>query len=146
MLGAPNFPITVAASASIFAVERTSSSKHLSVFSFVSLSAERSVAITLAPSNRKASAIAKPMPCPAAVTNANLPLSRSLTQPDLSVIVPRNVLLCNALIFNGRLEHHSIGQLVDHGALNFLPRRLARGICKAAALFERRPPPRELYF
>ena len=41
------------------------------------------------------------------------------------VIVPRHVLLRHALIFHRRLEHHAVGELVDHAALDLLPRRLA---------------------
>jgi hypothetical protein len=62
------------------------------------------------------------------------------------MIVSRNAFLRNSVIFNGWLEHHAVGQLIDHGALNFLPRRLARGICKAAALFESGPSPCEFRF
>ena len=62
------------------------------------------------------------------------------------VIVARDAFLRDALIFDCRLEHHAVGKLVDHGALNFLPWCLARWIFKAAALFERRPPPCEFGF
>src|SRR5207302_8756927 len=52
--------------------------------------------------------------------------------------------LRDALIFHRRLEHHAVGKLVDHGALDFLPRRLARRIVVAAILRERRLAPLEL--
>src|SRR5262245_32687334 len=60
------------------------------------------------------------------------------------MIVPRYVPLRDAMIFHRRLEHHAVGQLIDHAALDLLPRRLARGILPAAVPVQRGAPPREL--
>ena len=57
------------------AVERTSSLASVAFFRPLSFFTSRSVAITFAPSATKASAIARPIPCPAAVTSATLPFS-----------------------------------------------------------------------
>jgi hypothetical protein len=43
----------------------------------------------------------------------------------------------DALIFRGRLEHHSGVDLAGEGALHFLPRRLTRGKRKSAARVRR---------
>src|SRR5262249_61453763 len=43
-----------------------------------------------------------------------------------SVVVPRHALLRDAMIFDRRLENHAVGELIDHAALDLLPRRLAR--------------------
>ena len=51
--------------------------------------------------------------------------------------VARHEFLRDALIFYRRLEHHAAGELIDHGALDFLPRRLARRTMVAAVLLER---------
>ena len=70
--------------ASTASVERTSSpsvtATPWSLRSAIS-SGLRSVAITSAPSRAKASAVARPIPAPAAVRNARLPLSRSMSFP-----------------------------------------------------------------
>ena len=58
------------------AVERASSFRRLALLMPSSLLSSTSVAITLAPSAAKASAIARPIPCPAAVTSATLPCRR----------------------------------------------------------------------
>src|SRR5258705_12801652 len=58
-----------------------------------------------------------------------------------SMTVPRHTgLLRNALVFDRRLEHHTVGELVDEVALDLLPGRLALRIGIAAALLQRRPP------
>src|SRR5579862_4701176 len=62
-----------AASASTLSWERTSSLMAFLAFKPLSLSAATSVAMTAAPSAIKVSAIARPMPWPAAVTSATLP-------------------------------------------------------------------------
>src|SRR5262249_5398181 len=51
-----------------------------------------------------------------------------------SVIVARHALLGDALIFDRRGEHHAVGELLDHAALNLLPGRLARREMEAALL------------
>ena len=61
------------------------------------------------------------------------------------MVVARDAILSDALIFHRRFKHHALGQLVDHGALDFLPRRLACRIL-VAALEQCRPPPRQLRF
>ena len=58
------------------AVERASSFRRFALLMPSSLLSSTSVAITLAPSAANASAIARPMPCPAAVTSATLPCRR----------------------------------------------------------------------
>src|SRR6185437_5084352 len=57
-------------------VERTSRARVLAPPRSASLPRSRSVAQTVAPSSMKASAMARPMPCPAAVMTADLPSSR----------------------------------------------------------------------
>src|SRR5262249_25943506 len=57
---------------------RTSSLICLAALRLPTLSSATSVAMTLPPSLTKLSAIARPMPCPAAVTSATLPCSRLL--------------------------------------------------------------------
>src|SRR5438034_703299 len=64
------------ASASTASVERTSSFSRTAPRSPLSLPVSRSVATTLAPSARNASAMARPIPCPAAVTSAIFPFNR----------------------------------------------------------------------
>src|ERR1700687_965484 len=64
------------ASASTASVERTSSGRRTAPRNPLSLPISRSVATTLAPSARNASAMARPIPCPAAVTSAIFPFSR----------------------------------------------------------------------
>src|SRR3569623_1268980 len=112
------------------------SAKDLSVLRAFILPASRSVATTAAPAAMKVAAMAAPMPCPAAVMKARLPLRRpanSKSSLNSSMIVARHELLGDALIFDRRLEHHAVGELVDHAALNLLPRRLVRRIGEAAA-------------
>src|SRR3977135_525192 len=60
------------------------------------------------------------------------------------MIIPWHVLLRDALIFDRRLEHHALGELVDHAALDLLPGRLARRIFEAALLLQRRAARGEL--
>src|SRR5258705_7495621 len=140
--------------ASTEAVERASSFRRLALLMPSSLLSSTSVAITLAPSAANAAAIARPRPCPAAVTSATLPCRRfairsflrhrhingirprlvhagdrehlvvRITQAahdDVSVIVSRHALLCDPMIFDRRFEHHAVGELVNHGALDLLP-------------------------
>src|SRR6516164_8081714 len=61
-----------------------------------------------------------------------------LTLKVTSMVVARHEILRDALKFHRRLEHHAIAELIDHGALDFLPRRLAWRIAIAAALLQRR--------
>src|SRR5665213_1408481 len=137
--GVPNSLSTFSASALTASVLVTSRAKVFALSRPASFAASRSVAITVAPSAMKASAIARPMPCPAAVKNTSLPCKRTaIVTPFYLVIVARHEFLRDALEFNRRLEHHAVGQLIDHAALDFLPRRLARGIFVAAALLQGR--------
>ena len=54
------------------------------------------------------------------------------------MIVPRLAhAFGDALIFHRGLEHHAVGELIDHPALDFLPRRLACRILVTAAFLER---------
>src|SRR6516165_1975882 len=75
MSSGPMACVTSRASASTAGVERMSSFSRRAEPSPSSLPASRSVAMTRAPSAIKASQMARPIPCPAAVTNATL-LSR----------------------------------------------------------------------
>src|SRR6516164_4564337 len=52
------------------------------------------------------------------------------------VIVAGHESLRHALVFHRRLEHHAVAELIDHGALDLLPRRLTRRIAIAAVLFQ----------
>src|SRR3569832_2571817 len=139
MCGAPYESTTFLAIALTASVDSAASANVLSVFYALSLPPSRSVATTSAPSAMKVAAIAAPMPCPAAVMKARLPLGRPATSKSSlysSMIVARHELLGDALIFDRRLEHHAVGELVDHAALNLLPRRLVRRIGEAAALLQ----------
>ena len=51
-----------------------------------------------------------------------------------SVIVSRYALLRDPMVFDRGFEHHAVGELIDHGALDLLPRRLARRVAVAALL------------
>src|SRR5260370_36016292 len=64
------------ASASTASVARTSSFSRTAPRSPLSLPVSRSVATTLAPSAKNASAMARPIPCPAAGTSAIFPFNR----------------------------------------------------------------------
>ena len=55
--------------------------RHARLFRPSSFAGSTSVAITSAPSRANASAVARPMPCPAAVRNARLPSSRPIPSP-----------------------------------------------------------------
>src|SRR5579862_6993308 len=55
-----------------------------------------------------------------------------------SVIVALEELLRDALIFDRRLQNHAAAKLIHHGALDFLPRCLARRIMVAAAFLQSR--------
>src|SRR3569623_1027231 len=139
MCGAPYESTTFLAIALTASVDSASSANVLSVFSASCLPPSRSVATTSAPSAMKAAAIAAPMPCPAAVMKARLPLRRPATFESSSyslMIVARHEFLGDALILDRRLEHHAVGELIDHAALDLLPRRLMRRIGEAAALLQ----------
>src|SRR4051812_23780757 len=71
----PSFLLISFTSAFTSPVERASSFATVAFFSPFSFFTSTSVAITFAPSATNASAIARPIPCPAAVTSATLPLS-----------------------------------------------------------------------
>src|SRR6478672_4192492 len=71
----PTFFVISLTSALTSAVERASSLASVARLMPFSFFTSTSVAITLAPSAAKACAIARPIPCPAAVTSATLPLS-----------------------------------------------------------------------
>src|SRR5262245_29011255 len=149
------------------ALERTSSLRCLRALSPSSFLSSTSVAITRAPSAAKICAMARPIPCPAAVMSASLFCKRKAMisisvlwptngfhaiwfmrrPPELvvlaravssrqSVTIPRHICLRYALIFQGRLEHHAAGELVDYPALYFLPRRLAWRIFVATRLLQ----------
>src|SRR6185437_1867159 len=87
MSSGPSAPATSRASASISFVARTSSLLHLFAFRPASLSSARSVATTPAPSAMKASAMARPMPWPAAVINATLPCRRFVIRSSCVIFV-----------------------------------------------------------
>src|SRR5690242_18064453 len=72
---APNSLLTDLASDATASSERTSSFVRNAAFRPFSFLSSRSVAITLAPSAINASAIARPMPWPAAVTRATFPFN-----------------------------------------------------------------------
>ena len=94
--------VTALAKASTALVESTLSFARLAAFSPLSLSTETSVAMTLAPSAINASAMARPIPWPAALTSASFPFNLLLTGWDLSMVVPRHALLGHTLGFHGR--------------------------------------------
>src|SRR4051812_45360498 len=71
----PSFLLISLTSAFTSGVERASSFASVAFFWPLSLFTSTSVAIPLAPSATNASAIARPIPCPAAVTSATLPFS-----------------------------------------------------------------------
>src|SRR5262249_14249621 len=52
------------------------------------------------------------------------------------MVVPRHALLRDTLILDGGREHHAVGELLDHAALDLLPGRLARRDMEAALLDE----------
>src|ERR1700722_3280257 len=163
MCGAPNSLVTDCASASTAAVERTSSFTHCFAASPLSFVSSRSLAMTVAPSAMNASAMARPMPWPAAVVTAILSFKRLVIRNPPgsllggsppspggrgsreSVIVPRHALLRDALILDGGGEHHAVGKLLDHGALDLLPGRLARWEVEAALAGERVAAAAELF-
>src|SRR5215470_7936833 len=60
-------------------------------------------------------------------------------KPHSLVIIAGHRFLRDPLIFHGWSQDHAVGKLIDHGALNFLPGRLARRILIAAALVQCRP-------
>ncbi len=59
------------------------------------------------------------------------------------VVIPRHRFLRDPLIFHGWLQDHAAGELIDHAALDFLPRRLARRVMVAAVLLQGRPARRK---
>ena len=63
-----------------------------------------------------------------------------------SMAVAGDALLGDALVFDGGFEDHAVGELVDHGALDFLPRRLALREMVAALFRELGPARGELRF
>src|SRR5215468_7892989 len=66
-----------------------------------------------------------------------LKTARNIIANSPSMIVPRHSeSLGNALILHGRFEYHAVGELVDHGALDLLPRRLAGWKFEAAAALQ----------
>src|SRR3954447_16724652 len=69
------------ATAATASFDRTSSLRSSAPSRPSSLARSRSVAQTFAPSATKACAIARPMPCPAAVTSADFPLRRRAISP-----------------------------------------------------------------
>src|SRR4029453_11659363 len=77
------------ASASISAVERTSSLSDRKLRKSASLPASTSVAMTCAPWAMNASAMARPMPWPAAVMRASLPCSRAVTLTSAAHVGPQ---------------------------------------------------------
>src|SRR3954463_8278039 len=85
----PSFLLISFTSAFTSPVERASSFATVAFFSPFSFFTSTSVAITFAPSATNASAIARPIPCPAAVTNAILPFSlpANLHLPDFSKLL-----------------------------------------------------------
>src|SRR5579859_6273017 len=87
MSSGPRVPVTSRASASMSLVARTSSLLRFLAFRPASFSSARSVATTLAPSATKASAMARPMPWPAAVINATLPCRRLVIRSSWSLFV-----------------------------------------------------------
>src|ERR1700680_4242285 len=151
MSGGPKASVTSRASISTAAVERTSSACRRAAARPSSLPGSRSVAITRAPSAMNPSLMARPMPCPAAVTTATLSFSRSLIIPSpeerahrvLMVIAGHAEFLCDTLELDCTLEHHAVGELIDHGALDLLPWRLAGRELEAAGLLERGAAPGE---
>src|SRR5262249_48831789 len=62
---------------------------------------------------------------------------RCWTSQRVSVVVARYERLRDAMIVHRWFEHHAIGELIDHAALDLLPRGLAGGIFPAAVLLER---------
>src|SRR5712692_3946462 len=85
----PTLRPTSFASASTASVERTSSFSRTAPRSPLSLPVSRSVATTLAPSAKNASAMARPIPCPAAVTSVIFPFSRPAipaSQPSIELL------------------------------------------------------------
>src|SRR5580704_2755373 len=118
-------------------VERASSLSRARLFNPSSFFSSTSVATTVAPSLMKASAMARPIPCPAAVTSASLLCRRPGMPVPPSVVVAWNAVLSHALIFYGWFEHHSLRELIHHSALDFLPgclaRRIALGACRQAS-------------
>src|SRR6516165_5031914 len=85
MSSAPNSLAIVLATASTLSCARTSSLIRFAAPRSRTLSSATSVAMTLPPSLVKASAMARPMPCPAAVTSATLPWSLSLISSSCGV-------------------------------------------------------------
>src|SRR5499426_4275693 len=67
-----------------------------------------------------------------------------MARDGTSVVVARHALLRDAMIFHGGLENHAVSELIDHAALDLLPRRLARRIFVATLFLQRGAPLREL--
>src|SRR3954467_6458205 len=102
----PSFLLISFTSAFTSAVERASSFATVAFFSPFSFFTSTSVAITFAPSATNASAIARPIPCPAAVTSATLPLS---------LPAKRSSHECSKLLYqmHGAAVTHVFGPLID---------------------------------
>jgi hypothetical protein len=47
------------------------------------------------------------------------------------MVVAWHTPLRDALIFYCRFQHHAVSELIDHAALDFLPRRLTRRVLKS---------------
>src|SRR3954453_14124027 len=85
-LTSPSIGPVSRASASTSCVERTSRGRRSAPLRPSSFAGSRSVAQTAAPSRRKVSAMARPIPCPAAVTTAVLACKRSPIAPSLTLV------------------------------------------------------------
>src|SRR3954447_22820724 len=84
------------------AVERASSFAIVARFRPLSFFTSTSVAITFAPSATKACAMARPIPCPAAVTSAILPFSRPANSASLCGVQGRETLHLPAVFIEVR--------------------------------------------
>ena len=121
-------------------LESTSSLRFSAPSSPSSFATSRSVAQTFAPSRRKAFRDGAPDPLPRRRDEGCLSLKPVHDSPRSalrSMIVARHAEgLRDLLVLHGRLQRHALGELVDHGALDLLPGRLARRIGIAAARLE----------
>src|ERR1044071_1330527 len=102
----PTFLLISFTSAFTSAVERASSLASVAFLSPFSFFRSTSVAITVAPSATNASAIARPIPCPAAVTSATLPFSL----PDKTRLLDFSKLLYQ---MHDAAVTHVLGAFVD---------------------------------
>src|SRR5215469_5290484 len=123
MSSAPNSLATILATESTLSCVRTSSLMRLAAAARSrTLSSATSVAITLPPSFVNASAIARPMPCPPAVTSATLPCSLLLILSSCGAVEYGEAYFLNALrievlgrqpAFEVALAHRPLA--VEHG-------------------------------